>query len=94
MQFTLRPLSGFLEFVSAAGLGLAVLPCYLADPDPGLVRTFEPIPDLARELWIVTHADLKGTARVRAFLSLAGDAIAARRPLIEGREPQPPKSRW
>jgi DNA-binding transcriptional LysR family regulator len=75
-----------------AGIGLVVLPCYLADPDPGLVRLFAPISGLARELWIVTHADLKGTARVRAFLSLAGDAIAERRPLIEGHEPQPAPS--
>jgi DNA-binding transcriptional LysR family regulator len=75
-----------------AGLGLAVLPCYLGDGDSQLVRLFEPIPDLARELWIVTHADLKGTARVRAFLAMAGDAIARRRTLIEGREPRPHSS--
>ena len=70
-----------------AGVGLAVLPCYLGDSDPTVQRLFEPIPELARELWIVTHADLKGTARVRAFLGMAGDALARRRKLIEGHEP-------
>lgn len=75
-----------------AGMGLAVLPCYLGDSDPQLVRLFGPIAELARELWIVTHADLKGTARVRAFLALAGEVIVRRSALIEGREPQPPRS--
>jgi DNA-binding transcriptional LysR family regulator len=71
-----------------AGLGLAVLPCYLADPEDDLERLFPPLEHLARELWIVTHDDLRGTARVRAFLTVAGDAIADRRALIEGREPR------
>jgi DNA-binding transcriptional LysR family regulator len=71
-----------------AGIGLAVLPCYLGDPEPGLARALPgPIPELARELWIVTHADLKRTARVRAFFDAVGDGLAAQRPLFEGREP-------
>jgi DNA-binding transcriptional LysR family regulator len=70
-----------------AGIGLAVLPCYLGDPEPGLTRALPAIPELARELWIVTHADLKRTARVRAFFDLVGDGLAAQRPLFEGREP-------
>jgi hypothetical protein len=31
----------------------------------------EPLPAL--ELWIVTHADLKRTVRVRAFFGVVGD---------------------
>jgi DNA-binding transcriptional LysR family regulator len=58
-----------------AGLGLAVLPCYLADPEPALRRLMPPIPDLARELWIVTHRDLKETARVRTFMEVVGEGI-------------------
>ena len=70
-----------------AGIGLALLPCYLADPEPELRRLMPPLVGLSRELWIVTHDDLKGTARVRAFLAVAGDAISARRELIAGNEP-------
>ena len=34
-----------------AGIGLAVLPCYLGDPEPGLARALPgPVPALAREL--------------------------------------------
>ncbi len=68
-----------------AGIGLAVLPCYLGDPEPDLARALaEPVPELGAELWIVTHADLKRTARVRAFLDLVGDGLARHRDLFAG----------
>ena len=72
-----------------AGIGLALLPCYLGDSDPGLVRVRpEPLPDLEGEFWIVTHADLKRTARVRAFFDQVGDGLARERDLFEGRMPR------
>jgi molybdate transport repressor ModE-like protein len=68
-----------------AGLGLAVLPCYLGDPEPDLVRVLaDPVPELERELWIVTHADLRRTARVRAFFDMVGEGLAAERALLAG----------
>ena len=67
-----------------AGLGIALLPCYLGDPETTVRRLSATIPDIAGELWIVTHTDLKDTARVRAFLSIVGDGIAAHRRLFEG----------
>jgi DNA-binding transcriptional LysR family regulator len=60
-----------------AGLGLAVLPCYLAEPEPALRRAL-PLPELTSELWMITHKGLKGTARVRAFMDLVGDGIRRR----------------
>ena len=68
-----------------AGIGLAVLPCYLGDSEPDLSRLRPaPLPDLASELWIVTHVDLRRTARVRAFFDVVIDGIAGDRALIEG----------
>ncbi len=68
-----------------AGMGLAILPCYLGDSDPSLIRV---VPDLLRtlqrELWIVTHEDLKATARIRAFLEVVGNGLAAQREVFEG----------
>lgn len=61
-----------------AGIGLAVLPCYLAREEPELRRLGRPLADLTRELWIVTHRDLKDTARVRAFMDAVGEGIARR----------------
>jgi DNA-binding transcriptional LysR family regulator len=72
-----------------AGIGLAVLPCYLGDLEHSLTRALrKPLPELARELWIVTHSDLKRTARVRAFFDVVGEGLVAERALFEGRAPE------
>lgn len=74
------------QFTAArAGIGLVLLPCYLGDGDPGLARAIQqPIAELTRELWIVTHADLKKTARVRAFFDIVGDGLANRQATFSG----------
>jgi len=48
------------------GIGRAVLPCYIGDPDGELERISEPIPELAADLWILLHPDLRNAARIRA----------------------------
>ena len=85
--FVYRTNSLVNQFTAArAGIGLALLPCYLGDAAPDLVRALPaPIADLAGELWIVTHADLKATARVRAFFDEVGERLARERDLFEGR---------
>ena len=48
------------------------------------------LPDLVipgSSLWILTHPDLRASARVQAFLRFVGDALHARRDEIEGRRP-------
>lgn len=68
-----------------AGVGLAVLPCFLGDQQPDLARVLpEPVALLQRELWIVTHADLRKMARVRAFIDLVGEWLASRTSLFSG----------
>jgi molybdate transport repressor ModE-like protein len=85
--FVYRTNSLINQLVAAkAGIGLALLPCYLGDPEPELARALDvPVAELTGELWIVTHADLKGTARVRAFFDVVGDGLARERDLFEGR---------
>lgn len=68
-----------------AGIGLAVLPCYLADPEPELRRALPPIPELTRELWLITHSALKSTARVRAFMDIVGEGVRRRLAALEPR---------
>src|SRR5688500_9218350 len=84
--FVYRTNSVVNQLVAAkAGVGLAVLPCYLGDPEPDLVRVLaDPVPELERELWIVTHADLRRTARVRAFFDVVGEGLVAERALLAG----------
>ena len=69
-----------------AGLGLAPLPCGIADLEPDLVR-IAPLPDaFTLDLWLLTHEDLRRTARIRAFLDFLASALTAEAPLLEGAE--------
>jgi molybdate transport repressor ModE-like protein len=85
--FVFRTTSLIGQLVAAkAGIGLAVLPCYLGDPEPDLARALpSPVAELGTELWIVTHKDLRRTARVRAFFELVGDGLACERDLFAGK---------
>jgi DNA-binding transcriptional LysR family regulator len=87
-----------LESAAAAGVGIAVLPCYLGDVHAGLTRVGGPEPDLVRDLWLVLHAELQTQARVRAVADhvihevakaqdvLLGRATAKRKPRKESRK--------
>ncbi len=70
---------------AAAGIGLAGLPCYIGDSRKDLERIGPLRPDLGSALWLLTHEDLRRTARVRAFMDLAAGVLGAQRALIEGR---------
>lgn len=48
------------------GLGVGLLPGYLADPDPAFRRLSGPEPTVTREVWLLVHQELRHTARVRA----------------------------
>lgn len=67
-----------------AGLGLAALPCFLADPHRDVARVLAPAPALASELWLLTHPELRRTARVRAFMDTLGRSLRRERALLEG----------
>lgn len=69
------------------GIGLALLPCFVADPEPGLRRAGRRLAELSRELWIVTHEDLRRAARVRAFMDWTFEYLAARRAALAGEGP-------
>ncbi|MEM7154641.1 MAG: LysR family transcriptional regulator [Myxococcota bacterium] len=67
-----------------AGMGVAVLPRFMGDPDPQLERLFG-VPTVApTHLWLLIHADLRQTARVRAFVDFMTESIMAERALYEG----------
>jgi DNA-binding transcriptional LysR family regulator len=68
----------------AAGGGLGLLPCFIAKTIPELVALSEPKREFAGELWLLTHPDLRNTARVRAFMDHAAVEIGKRRAMIEG----------
>ncbi len=69
------------------GLGLAWLPCFVGDTAPGLRRVSEPRSESRMDLWLLTHGDVRRSARVRLFTSHIAQAIVDLRPLFEGRSP-------
>ncbi len=65
-------------------LGLARMPCYVADADPRLRRVDIPVTPSDWSVWVLSHKDLRDTARVRACREFLVDTIEHQRALIEG----------
>lgn len=61
-----------------------LLPCYLGDSDPRLQRRSPIIAEADTELWLLVHADLRRSARVRALMDLLLPELEAARPLLAG----------
>lgn len=73
-----------MQAAVADGHGLAVLPCYLGDVDPRLSRVGKVIPEMAVDLLLLTHPDLRKTARVRILLDFLAVALKKKRRLLAG----------
>jgi DNA-binding transcriptional LysR family regulator len=58
-----------------AGFGLAVLPTFVADNDPELVRCLPPREDDPAALWLLTHERLRHTPRVRVVLDFLAERL-------------------
>jgi len=78
-----------LAEAAAAGIGLTVLPCFIGALTPGLRRVMGPEPEMASGLWLLTHPDIRTTARVRVFMDHVGRELNHFRSRIEGGEAAP-----
>jgi len=74
---------GLAEAVEA-GLGIGPLPCFIADAKPSLVRLSDINPDFSAGLWLLTHPDLRQSARVRAFMDFMATEISRQKKWLEG----------
>lgn len=83
IAYKLNTVLGLAEAVEA-GLGIGYLPCFIGDARPGLARLQPPQPDYGTDLWVLTHPDLRQSARVRVFLDFLAAEIGAQRALLEG----------
>lgn len=79
-------IDGFASVAKACadGLGLAVLPCFLGDSLAPLRRIQGPLPDLASELWVLTHPDLRKTARIQTVFQFLHEELGKRSPALQG----------
>jgi DNA-binding transcriptional LysR family regulator len=66
--------TGLLSAVRS-GLGLAALPCVIAELDPELVRCLPPAAAESRQIWLLTHERLRHTPRVRIVLDFLGERL-------------------
>lgn len=70
--------------LARAGMGLIMVPCIAADGVSGLVRATDRDPVPSRDIWILTHEDLRRTARVRAFMEFAEMVLRDNRAALQG----------
>jgi len=69
--------AGLLSAVRA-GVGVAVLPCIVAENDPSFIRCLPPRSDHGRVLWLVTHDRVRRTAKVRNVIDFLYAKLKAR----------------
>ncbi len=83
-RYRVNTLLGMRE-AAITGMGLAALPCFIADGVPTLRRVRPPLEELATDLWLLIHRDLRRVARMRAFLDFVALELTKRRDLLEGK---------
>ncbi|WP_037538995.1 LysR family transcriptional regulator [Sphingomonas sp. PR090111-T3T-6A] len=69
----------------ASGAGCGILPCFLGDATPGLVRLLPRAVSIERSFWLVVHRDMRRVARVEAFIAWLRDEVASAAALLAGR---------
>ncbi|WP_423602110.1 LysR family transcriptional regulator [Sphingomonas sp. MS122] len=69
--------------MAAAGAGIAVLPCFIGDADPGLARVL-PSVRIYRSFWLVTHEETRHFPQVAAFAEWLTALTARHRAELEG----------
>jgi DNA-binding transcriptional LysR family regulator len=66
------------------GIGLARIPCFAADAQPDLRRLDLELTPSTWGLWLLSHVDLRSTARVRVCRDFLTDIMLEKRDLMEG----------
>ncbi len=70
-----------------AGMGIGILNCHVGDSSPNL-RRIGPADAGKTGLWVLTHPELKGAARISAFTAFLRTVVGQERDLFEGRCPR------
>lgn len=88
ITYRLNTVLGLKEAIEA-GMGIGFLPCFIGDSTAGLTRLLTSPLTFDASLWLLTHPDLKNSARVRTFIDFIGKELGKQRSLIEGQAPRP-----
>lgn len=76
---------GVMLQMARQGTGITQIPCALGDQDPLLHRIPARYVEPGWGLWVLSHVDVRTTARVRLFKELLVEELEKQRDLIEGR---------
>jgi DNA-binding transcriptional LysR family regulator len=68
----------------AEGMGVTMMSCYTGDADERVVRVGVAPETRTLKLWLLTHPDLRHTARVKALIAFLGEELTKERALFEG----------
>ena len=67
------------------GIGIAVLPCFLGDPEVGLRRVLDTVEVADTDgCWLLTHPQLRHVARIRAFMHFIAESVESDRAILAG----------
>ena len=58
--------------------------CYMADPEPNLIRLPDIKPVPAQDLWILTHPDLRNTPKIKTLMAFLYTKLQSKKELIVG----------
>ena len=72
-----------------AGMGLAMLPSFVGDREPELIRCLPLIPELDAEFWLIVNETMKSTPHIRAFVDFLAERVHADERVTK-RSPSPP----
>lgn len=70
--------------IIASGAGCGILPCFIGDAMPGLVRVLPEAVDIQRSFWLVVPRDLRGIARIDQFVGWLVATSERLRPVMLG----------
>lgn len=84
---------GSMARAVAGHMGLARMPCYIGDTEPSISRLDLDLTPSTWGIWILSHVDLRCTARVRVAREFLAGIIEEQRSLVLGEESRYFKSR-
>lgn len=74
-----------LAAAARAGVGLAILPCYYADQCSELRRVIAPPAQLASQLWLFSHPEMRSVRRISAVAEFMVASLASWKERFEGK---------
>lgn|GEM_PF-2321771 len=68
---------------TSLGVGATILPCFIGESDPALVRISPGETISGRDIWLLVRSDLRNVPRIRIFLDFFAQHIKSQKHLIE-----------